>query len=67
MQRYATDWVNVRSGRNPTAPRVLVLNRGQAVLVDSLKQGWYRVLLDGRPVGYVYRSFLGATPPPGRP
>ena len=33
------------------------------VLVDSLVRGWYRVLVDGRTVGYASRSLLEATPP----
>jgi hypothetical protein len=42
---------------------VAVLNPGDAVLVDSLVRGWYRVLVDGRAVGYVHRSTLDATRP----
>jgi hypothetical protein len=32
--------------------------------VDSLLRGWYRVLEDGRTIGYVHRSTLAAAPPP---
>jgi len=45
---------------------VRVLNPGEAVLVDSLKRGWYRVLADGRIVGYVHRTQLDAAPPAAR-
>ncbi|HEY7026989.1 MAG TPA: SH3 domain-containing protein [Gemmatimonadales bacterium] len=63
VQRYAKDWVNVRSRRMPGARIVLVLNRGQAVMVDSLKQQWWRVVVDGKGVGYVYRAYLDTIPP----
>jgi len=61
--RYARDWVNVRSRRDPKARILRVLKPGQAVEADSLKQQWYRVLIDGKPVGYVYRGYLSATAP----
>ena len=63
IRRYAHTWVNVRSERNRSAPPVAVLNPGDSVLVDSLVRGWYRVLVDGRTVGYASRSLLEATPP----
>jgi hypothetical protein len=63
LQRYAKSWVNVRTGRRPDATIVRVLKPGEPVLADSLRRQWYRVLIDGRPVGYVYRSYLSATPP----
>ena len=63
LQRYARMWVNVRKGRRPDATIVRVLKPGEPVLVDSLRAQWYRVLIDGRPVGYVYRGNLSATPP----
>jgi uncharacterized protein YgiM (DUF1202 family) len=62
-RRYSRMWVNVRRGRNPSARVIRVLKPGEAVLVDSLRQGWYRVLIDGRKVGYVYRSYLDTVPP----
>ena len=34
------------------------------VQVDSLSRGWYRVLIDGRAAGYVYRSNLDPVSPP---
>lgn len=64
LQRYARTWVNVRGGRGRGAPAVRVLNPGDAVLVDSLERGWYRVLVDGRMLGYAHRANLGAAPPP---
>ena len=63
LQRYARMWVNVRNRRRPDATIVRVLKPGEPVLVDSLRQQWYRVLIDGRPVGYVYRGYLSPTPP----
>jgi len=62
-QRWARTWVNIRRGRGSRAPLVRVLSPGEAILVDSLKQGWYRVLVDGRTVGYVDRLYLDAVPP----
>jgi len=40
-----------------------VLEPGQAVLVDSLVGGWYRVVIDGRSIGYAYRSNLSEQAP----
>jgi hypothetical protein len=42
---------------------VAVLNPGDAVIVDSLVRGWYRVLVDGRALGYVHRSTLDVARP----
>lgn len=67
VQRYATTWVNVRASRSGGAPTVGVLRPGDAVLVDSLRRGWYRVLVDDRTLGYVDRAYLDAVPPPDRP
>jgi hypothetical protein len=63
-QRFARTWVNVRGGRGRAAPAVRVLNPGDAVQVDSLMRGWYRVLIDGRAAGYVHRSNLDPVSPP---
>lgn len=65
--RYARTWTNVREGRGLAAPSVRVLSPGEAVLVDSLRRGWYRVRAKGRTIGYVHRSNLDAAPPTGRP
>jgi ribosomal protein L37E len=62
-QRFARTWVNVRSGRSRAAPAIRVLNPGDAVQVDSLSRGWYRVLIDGRAAGYVHRSNLDPVSP----
>lgn len=61
--RYARTWVNVRSARSRTAPSVLVLQPADSMQVDSLSGGWYRVLIDGRPIGYAHRSNLDSVPP----
>jgi hypothetical protein len=61
--RFARTWVNVRGGRGRAAPAVRVLNPGDAVQVDSLSLGWYRVLIDGRAAGYVHRSNLDPVSP----
>lgn len=67
LQRYATTWVNVRQSRGGGTPAVGVLNPGEVVLVDSLRGGWYRVVIDGRTLGYVDRSYLDTVPPPEHP
>lgn len=63
-RRVARTWVNVRGARGRAAPAVRVLNPGDAVQVDSLSRGWYRVLIDGRAAGYVHRSTLDPVSPP---
>ena len=63
LQRYAKTWVNVRGGRSRSSPEVRVLNPGEAVLVDSLVRGWYRVVIDGQPVGYVDGRYLDMEAP----
>ncbi|MFN8647928.1 MAG: SH3 domain-containing protein [Gemmatimonadales bacterium] len=60
--RYASTWVNVRSGRSPTAPVTRVLNPGESVAVDQPDQGWLRVRRAGEVVGYVDARFLDSTP-----
>jgi ribosomal protein L37E len=62
-KRFARTWVNVRSARDRASPAVRVLNPGDAVQVDSLSRGWYRVLIDGGAAGYVHRSNLDSVPP----
>jgi hypothetical protein len=64
IRRYAQTWVNVRDARRRASASMRVLNPGEAVQVDSLQVGWYRVVVDGRPGGYVHRSNLGTAPPP---
>lgn len=63
LRRYAQTWVNVRGDRTRSAPTVGMLNPGDAVTVDSLVHGWYRVLVDGRALGYVHRSTLDVSRP----
>jgi hypothetical protein len=63
VRRYATTWVNVRDRRGPGAEPVRVLDPGEAILVDSLVGGWYRVVIDGQPIGYAYGSNLSAETP----
>jgi hypothetical protein len=63
-KRFARTWVNVRGGRGRATPAVRVLKPGEAVQVDSLSRGWYRVLIDGRAAGYVHRSNLDPVSPP---
>jgi Bacterial SH3 domain len=67
VQRFATTWVNVREARRFGTPAVRVLNPGEAVLVDSLRGGWYRVVVEGRTLGYVDRLYLDTVPPPDHP
>ncbi len=61
--KYAQTWVNVRARRSGTADAVRILDPGERVGVDSLRLGWYRISIDGRPLGYVDRSLLGPAPP----
>jgi ribosomal protein L37E len=63
-RRVARTWVNVRDARGLAGPALRVLNPGDTVQVDSLTRGWYRVLIDGRAVGYVHRSNLDPVLPP---
>ena len=65
--RWAKTWVNVRAGRSGSSEPVRILNPGELVGVDSLGLGWYRVLVDGVPVGFVDRSFLAPAPPDSLP
>jgi ribosomal protein L40E len=64
-QRFAQVWANVRAERSNTAPVLRVLHPGEVVAVDSLQQGWYRVVTD-QAVGYVDQHYLD-TLPPSRP
>jgi hypothetical protein len=62
-RRYARTWTHVRAAPTRASASTLVLDPGDAVQVDSLRRGWYRVLVDGRPKGYVHRSSLDEAPP----
>ena len=59
VPRVVINWANIRQSRARSSPAVGRLEPGDSVLVDSLQRGWYRVLMDGRPVGYVHRTSLG--------
>ncbi|MGE3525943.1 MAG: SH3 domain-containing protein, partial [Gemmatimonadales bacterium] len=63
-RRYARTWVNVRAARHPGAAVLWILNPGDAVQVDSLQGGWYRVQVAGREPGYVDGGFLDRVPQP---
>jgi uncharacterized protein YgiM (DUF1202 family) len=63
-QRFAQVWANVRAERSNTAPVLRVLHPGEVVAVDSLQQGWYRVVTD-QAVGYVDQHYLDTLPPSG--
>jgi len=67
VRRWATNWINVRRNRGMGGTRVRVLQPGEAVLVDSLVRGWYRVVTDGRTQGYAHRRWLAAAPPASAP
>jgi hypothetical protein len=64
LRRYARTWSNIRSGRSPRASVLRVARPGEPIVVDSLEGGWYRVVSDAGPVGYVDRDLLTSTPPP---
>jgi hypothetical protein len=66
-RRWAKTWVNVRAGRSGSSDAVRILNPGELVGVDSLGRGWFRVSVDGVPVGYVDRSLLALAPPDSLP
>lgn len=61
-RRYATTWINVRATRRNSAAILRVLRPGEAVQVDSLSQGWYRVVSTGSEPGYVDRRLLDTAP-----
>ena len=54
----ARTWTNVRKSRSPRADVVAKLLPSDTVLADSLERGWYRVAVEGKVLGYVYRSTL---------
>lgn len=62
-QRYAQDWVKLRAEPNNTAAVLRVLQPGEVVTVDSLQDGWYRVVIDPQSVGYVDRQYLDTLVP----
>jgi len=62
ISRYASTWINIRSRRSPRAPVLRILRPGDLVQVDSLQVGWYRVVSQQRPFGYVDRRLLSNSP-----
>jgi hypothetical protein len=58
VPRVTRTWTKVRAARGASADVVAVLLPGDTVLVDSLTNGWWRVALDGRVLGYVHRRTL---------
>ncbi len=66
-RRYASTWMHVRAGRSGTAPVVRVLRPGEAVQVDSLRRGWYRLVAGEEPLGYVDGGLLDSVPPDESP
>jgi hypothetical protein len=66
-RRYASTWTNVRADRRNSASVLRVLRPGEAVQVDSLSQGWYRVTSHLQPAGYVDRRLLDTAPLPVSP
>lgn len=62
IKRYASTWINIRAGRSPRAPVLRILHPGDLVQVDSLEQGWYRVVSGQRTLGYVDRRLLSNSP-----
>jgi uncharacterized protein YgiM (DUF1202 family) len=54
----AKTWTNVRKSRDKLAGVEGVLLPGDTILADSLVDGWYRVVLEGKILGYVHRSTL---------
>jgi hypothetical protein len=63
LRRYARTWVSIREARSDSAPAVRTLEPGEVVQVDSLSQGWYRVVVSGRTVGYVDGGYLDVEAP----
>ncbi len=62
-RRYASTWVNLRTRPRPAAAVVRVLAPGEAVLVDTVERGWYRVVADGEEIGYVDQRLLDTARP----
>ena len=59
VPRVVINWANIRQARARSSPAVGRLEPGDSVMVDSLRGGWYRVLMDGRPVGDLHRTSVG--------
>jgi hypothetical protein len=46
---------------------VRILKPGDSLVVDSLRQGWYRAVDGGETLGYVARNLVGASPESASP
>lgn len=66
-RRYANTWVNVRAGPSGRAAIVRILQPGESVQVDSLREGWYQVLANGGPGGYVDGNLVDRDRPSPNP
>lgn len=64
---YSSTWLNLRADRRSTAPVLRILRPGEVVRVDSLAQGWYRVVSVAEQPGWVDRRLLDTLPPPSQP
>jgi uncharacterized protein YgiM (DUF1202 family) len=64
---YSSTWLNLRAERRNSSPVLRILHPGEPVRVDSLSQGWYRVVSDGNQPGWVDRRLLDSLPPPAQP
>lgn len=62
-RRYASTWVNLRTGPRPASAVVRVLAPGEAVMVDTVERGWYRVVANGEEIGYVDQRLLDTARP----
>jgi hypothetical protein len=60
---YSSTWLNLRAERRNSSPVLRVLRPGEVVRVDSLSQGWYRVVSDADQPGWVDRRLLDSLPP----
>jgi hypothetical protein len=56
--RVASGSLNIRSGRSTSYPVVAGLSPGQSVSVNRLVDGWYRVHLNGKHIGYASAKYL---------
>lgn len=62
VNRVARTWTKVHERRSVKSDLSAVLLPGDTVLADSLRGGWWRVALEGKVIGYVYRATLTETP-----
>lgn len=62
-QRIAQVPAFLRAEPSKSGAVVRILQAGEVVTVDSLVQGWYRVVTDSQGVGYVGQQYLDTLPP----